>query len=334
MVRNYTADSVKFLASFAVTLMHVSNYLPLTGRATFWNYYWYFPLLDLAVTLFFCMAGFFIASKELDYYPRYASRIFTINLSYSIFYLLFYWPLDIISQFDMGNNGWATLRHYMSTLSFTDFLTGIVGSEHLWFLMALFFAVVIFYLLRKASIPLSLIYSLSVILYAFTFTSQMKSLTDSLFLYGGFAKGLFYFLIGFWSAKNTKHTFNSNILIVVSLLMLIMGDTLTNSLVVREVLLAGATFSILTYVVNHPGKESLLSRSGKYSLSVYLLHILFIGGFNVAVSIFPVLATFPDVLRISVLTLVAMVGSVLLFPFTQKFFYYPIENLVNKRSIK
>lgn len=334
MIRNYTADSVKFLASFAVTLMHVSNYLPLTGRATFWNYYWYFPLLDLAVPLFFCLAGFFIASKELDYYPKYASRIFAINLSYSVFYLLFYWPLDIVAQYGMGNTGTAAVGNYLTHLAVTDFLTGIVGSEHLWYLMSLFIAVVIFYFLRKASLSLTVVISLSVLLYALTFTPILGFLSDNLFLYGGFAKGLFYFLIGFWTAKNTKRIPNASSLIVVSLLLLIVGDTLTDSLVVREFLLAGATFSILTYVVNNPGKESLLSKGGRYSLAIYLLHILFIGGFNVATKVLPILAGLPDIVRISGLTIVAMVGSVMLHPLTQRLFYQPIEKLISKLATK
>lgn len=109
---------------------------------------------------------------------------------------------------------------------------------------------------------------------------------------------------------------------------------MTSSLVVRELLLASATFSILVYVVNNPGKESLLSKAGNYSLAIYLLHILFIGGFNVSLKFLPILSALPDFVRISGLTVVAMVGSVLLFPFTNRFFYNPAAKFITKLSIK
>lgn len=330
MKRNYSADSVRFIASVAVTLMHVANYMPVVERATYWNYYWYFPILDLAVPLFFAIAGFFKANKELDHFPTYGVKLLTISIAYSCFYLLFYWPIDILSQWRLGNAGLTAFSHYFKEGFFLNFVLGIVSSEHLWFLMALFYAVVVYYCLKRLSLSKMQIMLLSITVYLLTFTAPFDFLSDNLLLYGGFVKGLFYFMIGLWIGDSEFKLKIKRRYLLIPFVLLIIGDTLTESLLFRECLLALVTFSVLLYVANNPGKESVLSRLGNYSLAIYLLHYLFVGGFNVLASIFPILLDIPDIVRIPGLTAVAVIGSIMLHPITDYLFYRPVDWLFKK----
>ncbi len=330
MKRNYSADSVRFIASIAVTLMHVANYMPVVERATYWNYYWYFPILDLAVPLFFAMAGFFKANKELNHFPAYGVKLLTISIAYSCFYLLFYWPIDILSQWRLGNTGLAAFSHYFKEGFFINTVLGIVSSEHLWFLMALFYAVVVYYCLKRLSLTKNQILWFSVVAYLLTFTAPFAFLRDNLLLYGGFVKGLFYFMIGLWIGDSQFKLKIKKSYLLLPLVLLIIGDALTESLLFRECLLALVTFSVLLYVANNPGNKTVLSRLGKHSLAIYLLHYLFVGGFNVLATLFPILLDIPDIVRIPSLTAIAVVGSIMLYPITDYLFYRPVDWFFNK----
>ena len=284
MNRNHSADGVKFFACLAVVLMHVSNYLPATGRATYWNYYWYFPILDLGVPLFFAMAGYFIAPRVQDeaYLLKYGLRILEINIAYTIFYLLFYWPLDTMEQLLRGQTFGNAIQQHLTELKWTDFLTGVIGSEHLWYLMALFIAVMVFYLLRHWSLSFPVIMTISTVTYLLTFTPVLQPLMDNVLIYGGFVKGLFYLLIGYTVANKKLTLPYPKSMIVASVVALILVDTFSDNLLFREVFLALSTFSIVVFISNNPGKANFFSKvGGQYSLGIYLLHILFVGGFNV-----------------------------------------------------
>lgn len=334
MKRNYSIDSAKMLASFAVVFMHVVNYLPTTRFANYWTYDWYFPLLDLAVPLFFIISGYFLRKKDYRDIPSYAFRILVMLIAYNIVYMVIKWVKDILLQLLSGNLSMGTLFSYFTSLKSIDLFTGILGSEHLWFLSALFFASWILYFLKRIHISSSLCVVIGILLFGLSFLPPLNIFSSSFFLYGGFAKAFFYLSLGHWLAQKVINYPYRVIGLVVSLFFLIRIGSNVDSQVVLEVLLAITIFHLLLLLKENLLGENILSRYAQYSMGIYLLHIIFTGFFTTARELYPTINTINPLIVVPIAFTLCTLGSVIMFPYTERFVHQPLIRLFNQLMAK
>lgn len=330
MERNYSIDKLKILASFAVVFMHVVNYLPTTTFANYWTYDWYFPILDLAVPLFFVFAGYFLKRKNIFQIPQYANKIFVMIIAYNLVYLLIKWPIDMMSSYINGLRGWALVSHYFQPITWWMVLTGIVGSEHLWYLSGLFYASwILIFLLNRKFTPLT-IFLLGFAAFILMFLPPFNFLLGNLLLYGGFVKGFFYVSMGYLIATYTIRYPHKVLLLLLSLVVLVVIGSNTSSLILYESLLAVVVFQILIIAKEFPGQPSWLSRFSHYSLGIYLLHIIFTGIFNTVRGFFPGVNALNPLFIVLPMVMICIIGSILLYPLTEKYIHRPLIHLFNR----
>jgi peptidoglycan/LPS O-acetylase OafA/YrhL len=91
--------------------------------------------------------------------------------------------------------------------------------------------------------------------------------------YGGFPKGFFYLAMGFYLGHYKLNLKYPALLAFISLTLYSISRIIYPS-GVGELLLAFATLCILIACASSNGKPTLLSKLGKYTLSIYILHVL------------------------------------------------------------
>ncbi|XJS10999.1 acyltransferase family protein [Aerococcaceae bacterium WGS1372] len=329
-MRNYSIDSVRMLASLAVVFMHVVNYLPTTTYANYWTYDWYFPLLDLAVPIFFAFSGYFLYSKNDKAILTQALKILTMLIAYSLVYLLIKLPMEVVLNPSGGANAIQSIFNYFCQYSLLDYFIGIVGSEHLWFLAALFYAVIILYILRRLKLSAQRRFIIGTVLFLISFLPPINQLWDSLLLYGGFVKAYFYVTMGYMLAGRRIQVNVGFAVLIVSLIALVVFASNADSQFILEFFLAIVVFWIIVLCQMYPGRENILSRYSHYSLGIYFLHIMFTGIFTVVRSMYPSLNLVNPVIVVIPVFAICVLGSCLLFPLTERFIHQPLIHLLNK----
>ena len=325
-MRNYSIDRVRMLSSLAVVFMHTVNYLPTTSYANYWTYDWYFHLLDLAVPVFFAFSGYFLYKKDDKAIFTQALKIFTLLIAYSVVYLLIKLPMEVL----VSGAGMQSILIYFKRYNWVDYVIGIVGSEHLWFLAALFYAIIILYLLRKKGVSSKVCLSIGLISFLISFLPPFSVLWQSILLYGGFVKAFFYVSMGYRLAGHRIQAKVTKVSLGVSLLLLVLFASNSNSQFVLELFLAVTVFCIIILCQRYPGRESFLSRYSHFSLGIYLLHIVFTGIFTTLRSMYPSMNTMNPFIVVIPVFLMCVLGSVLLFPWTERFVHQPLIKLFNK----
>lgn len=333
-MRNYSIDKVKLLASFAVVFMHVVNYLPTTEYANYWTYDWYFPLLDLAVPLFFVFSGYFLSRKKTEQIPSYANKILVMLIAYNIVYILIKWPMDILSGLIQGRSGTDLIFSYFHTMSWSNVITGIFGSEHLWYLSALLFSSWILYYVNKNKLSSLTAFTIGITLFLLIFIPPINFLWDNLLLYGGFVKGYFYLSMGYYLAKSRFNYPNKVYYFVATIIMLVVIGSQVNNQFIYELLLALVVFNTVNILKKNPGHPSILSKFSHHSLSIYLLHIIFTGIFNAVRGFVPAINQLNPIIVVVPMILICIIGSVLVFPITEEYIHRPLVHIFNRQLRK
>lgn len=333
-MRNYSIDKVKLLASFAVVFMHVVNYLPTTEYANYWTYDWYFPLLDLAVPLFFVFSGYFLSRKKTEQIPSYANKILVMLIAYNIVYILIKWPMDILSGLIQGRSGTDLIFSYFHTMSWSNVITGIFGSEHLWYLSALLFSSWILYYVNKNKLSSLTAFTIGITLFLLIFIPPINFLWDNLLLYGGFVKGYFYLSMGYYLAKSHFNYPNKVYYFVATIIMLVVIGSQVNNQFIYELLLALVVFNTVNILKKNPGHPSILSKFSHHSLSIYLLHIIFTGIFNAVRGFVPAINQLNPIIVVVPMILICIIGSVLVFPITEEYVHQPLVHIFNRQLRK
>lgn len=329
-MRNYSIDSVKMLGSLAVVFMHVVNYMPTTNFANYWTYDWYFPVLNLAVPIFFVFAGYFLYPKDDKAIVNYAFKILILLLAYSLVYLFIKLPMEILVNRSQEGSILQSVTSYFYAYSLGDYFIGIVGSEHLWFLAALFYASWILYFFRRVGLSATWCFAIGAGLFILSFLPPFSHLWQSLLLYGGFIKAYFYVAMGYMIAGRHINTKAIKLSVGLCIVLLVIFASNYQSIWVLESFLAVTVFYTTVLCKYWPGRATILSRYSQYSLGIYLLHIIFTGIFTVARSLYPNLNLVNPIFVVTPVFLICLLGSVLLFPLTERFVHQPLIHLFNK----
>lgn len=99
------------------------------------------PILGMATPCFMCITGYLLFSddckKELGKATRWAKKAFILSI--------------VINMLHLGQYLWdgASLSNYSVPQLFFNLFTGVTFSTHLWYLSAMWTALLLFYLLRR-----------------------------------------------------------------------------------------------------------------------------------------------------------------------------------------
>lgn len=323
----YNMDIIKFFCAIAVVLIHTTGSLPQYELATMTNYYFYRPLLDIAVPFFFAASGFFLSLKPISYYKGYINKILTLYISFTIFYIAFKFLLVFSDRLFLGKPFWTGIENILKNLSLTSLLNGTIGSFHLWFLPALIIAAFLLLVCVHFSVKPSITFLISSILYLANLT-EMITFND-VFQYGGFTKGFFYLSMGYYIGHlKPDRIKNPFIGFSLSALLYVILTIYQSSL--NVVFLMITTFYLVIASVKKPGEKSLLSRLGSYSLNIYILHIFFYQSINKILIYFGYHEFYKLAYYYVIVTLLCIVLSVI--------FYEPIfkqcKRIVNQYQVK
>ncbi|MEZ5015436.1 MAG: acyltransferase family protein [Flavipsychrobacter sp.] len=145
MKRNYTADLIKFIASFFVICIHTKTTSAIDGFTTTSFSYITDTITHFAVPFFFAASGFFIDFERTQKLIKKSFQIILIYLLWSAIFIMirdlnnFSYPIFYFSAHAETNNNVNILYKLL-----------VYGYErHLWFFTAYLLGLFLVYLLRK-----------------------------------------------------------------------------------------------------------------------------------------------------------------------------------------
>lgn len=319
---NYNLDAAKFIAALLVVAIHTSAYIFLDGRASFLNFFVYRGFLDIAVPLFFAISGFLIVNKNTDKMKQYTKKIALLFGFSTLLFILFRFAMNIITAL---MNGWNILESIKPTLQvFTvdNLVSGVLGWGHLWYLAASVIAclIIIFFLTKRYSVEKIL--TISIVIYLVSLSAMIN--LPPLTLAGGFPLALVCISLGMYAGKKTqlqvlsgKQYFQYFAYFLFAIGIFVVARWQDAPIMFNLLLVAAVYFLVLA--LSKQGKETKLSKLGKYSLWIYILHPIFI---EVSHSIlYPILGlgTVSSSPRIIAITFVMAVSlSIIASPFMEK----------------
>lgn len=299
MERNYAIDYIKFYAIFSVVLIHN----PIDGSFGF--------ILDsiarFAVPFFFVAAGFLFGQHILkgsnpgNYFKKYIAKLIKIYASWLAFYMLYDITTSLLYSYIRGLDISKVLINYFEKLTLLNLLYYGEGTTgyHLWFLPALIWsATILFIMYHYKKVNLLLIISLVfhiIGLFGQSYSDlyQLPIATrDPLFF------GLFYTSLGFFFAlhyeKIKRFITEKERILFYSFIISIVLQVVERSITAKTV--DGGDYNISTIfvtialfflVLNYKqlGKESLLSKIGRNSLGIYVIHVVFLNMTDTILSI-------------------------------------------------
>jgi surface polysaccharide O-acyltransferase-like enzyme len=299
MNRIDTVDSVRFIAICGVISIHTE---PFSGIAHPGDLYDNLriainQLARFAVPFFFVISGFFWgvkqqAGKKIETVTKaMASRIAIIFVVWSCIYLL---PYNFSTFYDLGILGPLKWSFWTLKKVFSDPINLIFEGtkEPLWFLMGLLFAIYIthFFVKRKANIQLfifaSCLYIMGVLLKSYADTPlglnvDFNSRNGPFFSTLLFASG--YFLTK-WKSNERWFIYGSSLFLlgIVSqfcetyFLMITYNTNMIQHDYVFGTYLMGVGAAIIALSNHKILQPPLLSKLGKMSLGIYVIHVIFI----------------------------------------------------------
>lgn len=331
MQRNYAIDAVKFIAAILVVFIHSSAFMVSEEVATFGNYHWWRPLMNIAVPFFFAASGYFIAQKPINYLKKYASRIFGIFLVATGFYLVGNTLVAILDALVNQENIVMSAFTYWKDLELVTLLNGKFGSVHLWYLMATVIAVVVLYILKKLNFSFKQEVFFSIILFMIILLPDIAQL--QIFAYGGFPKALMYLVIGEAVYRNRARLKSDGWLLTLGGLAIYMGSAyilLTTDTYIGEVGMITFITGVLIFCHRHPGSNQSLAKLGQLSMPVYILHNFMITIFVRIIPIIPFIPFENPVVKTITTVVFAVLASICLYPMYRDYFSEPLNQFFIK----
>lgn len=284
---NYNISKVKTIAAFAVVLIHSTAFLVEQGTVNFANYYWYRPLLNFAVPIFFAVSGYLIAVRGRSYVHNYKFKILKMYIVWSIFYVVFNIITDIITNLIINKPLFTEVFNMFSFRGIAWIFMGIIGEAHLWYLWATFLGLYILELLIEKRLSDHKIFYTSIVIFIVITILREVPILGKVFYAGSFAKAFSFISLGILAKKSNKTiryplVFALFFIGIYTLLFYIVGATSY-----LDLLLLPGVYFIIIYLSNHNGNKSTLSELGRYTTDIYIYHIAVLTMFELIILLFP-----------------------------------------------
>lgn len=277
----YSIDFLKFFCAIAVVLIHVSAPIAGNDLATFWNYYIYRYFLDIGVPFFFIASGFFLAEKfkklqSLDVYYSYIVKIFSYLLTFTLFYIIVKLILRSVNAVVFGTSIENAVVDVIKTISYQNILNGSVGSTQLYFLANLIYCTFTLLLFSKFKIKPITLLSVAIFMYFISKSGVLKF--PVLFKYTDYFEGLLFISIGFFMSDLAVNRVKYPIIFSVLFGFLYFLSKHYHLGILSAVFLPLFAYYTAVFGVKNPslGKDTLIVKLSRYSLAIYILHILVI----------------------------------------------------------
>lgn len=335
---NYTISKFKFIAAIAVVLIHSSTFIYNDNMATFANYFWIRPFLEFAVPYFFAVSGYLLSKKKLDYFKPYTYKILKMFLIFSLFYFIVELISNVFFELIAGSTLIESITTVLRDLELVSFINGTFGYVHLWYLWAMFLALILFYIFLKLKLSSSLILIVSIGLFIFFNALSPVTLIEgevavsNLLYEGSFAKAIAFLAIGYFVGKHNimfKNTLVYAFLCALPFVVLfnIEGFEFADQL---DILLLPSIFFLAVFFDNYIGQKGWLSVLGGYSTQIYLLHMLFINIYRDMISIWPGLDIGNMYVKVLFLVVVSTVLSIYFYEPLHTVFISPLNRGIDK----
>ena len=268
----YRVESVKFVAAILVVVIHTSWFMVASEQRSFWTYDSYRGIADIAVPVFFVFSGYFLSRKDVHGILVWSAKLFALYLASTLIFLLYNLGRIGADRLFLDRGFYEALRDEVGRWTMSAFLRGDLGAVHLWYLIASAIAGCLIAAMRSrgASAMTMLVIAGSAWGVSLSGLINLKPIV----VYGGFPKALAFIVIGVWLAERTvKPTWWQPVLAAAAL----SGYTVLRYLEAgsaRELLLVVASAALVAFAVSPTARRTNLSRLGKYSLSIYILHML------------------------------------------------------------
>jgi surface polysaccharide O-acyltransferase-like enzyme len=302
--RYHSIDLVKFFAIFAVVCGHTRPFEN-TYYGTFNGYYLFFIINTLArfsVPFFFIASGFLLGKKIInskDYkkdFKNYFSKIMKIYICWTLFYIPYIVGKHILLSY-MDGKGLPSISLSSFNLSALGKLLGSLlyygySGTHLWYLVALVWCVVIIFIFNKISkIKVLLIISLGFNILGLFGDSYKGILHIPIMTRDALFFGLFYCTLGYYIAFNESRIqkflkkpgllvaaiacFSLLILAERIILVTFFNGDVSDNFFICTIPMSVAIF-LFALAKREMGKNYYITKIGKNSLGIYVIHLLFL----------------------------------------------------------
>lgn len=264
MKRVHSFDTLKGICLVGVLFIHSCFFLGINDIVYFVTN----TTARVVVPLFFMMTGYFYYQKQNKQYTNTVVKKYFKK--YIVWFLLYFFLASSYQIQNIGNN--------FLNLFPLGFIYVVFPSEHLWYLIALVISLVVVgkllqhKLLKRVFPILCLIHVIGVFVPVLIDPSYYIYTRDALFM------GIFYISLG--ACMNHIHLKVEGYWIVLlfmiqiaerhayTILFLGSGDYYISTI--------GCSICIFLYFLQHPslGKDKFITKIGKYSLEIYLIHII------------------------------------------------------------
>lgn len=336
MTRKNSLDFLKFICAFMVVCIHITFPEPFKSIIA--------PFSRIAVPIFFIITGYFYSfTKERNRELLQIKKIGVLFVFSNIVYLLY-------SLFKSFLKKETIVDFFYNIFNAKTFVNFIFLNEsplgvHLWYLNALLYILILIYFFEKKwnrkflypTIPILLLINLILGKYSILILgNEFPEVWTRNFLF----LGLPYFLIGDLIFK-MKQKLNYPILIFSTIIFsctAFLEDCLLNNFnlnLIRDIYFSTTFLAISVFLLTLNSKDSNTSRiyhfccfiGNKLSLSIYLLHPIFIGMLSIFISVFvhnDLVYIFFDYLSPLIVFCISLAVSGIL---------YIVENIIKEKQV-
>ena len=287
-------DMCKFIMAFVVIAIHTNPVVNIKNQVIIQIV---MIIQNFAVPFFFVASGFFlyyrqdISVKETkEHFKRYLKKIIRLYCVWTIISL----PLTVYGYYISGD---GILHCIFSYIKYFFFVGKLYNSYHLWYLLALIYAIVIIWVLLERNLSLETIF---VIAFGFfTFSKIMLFLMDKENMLGGVLKsfselyqfifnkgniftGMIYVCIGMRIANRKKYI--NRVVCLCGLIVINILQIGINNIIVNDLLTipeAALFFMFLLGIKLPEGKKYIKMR--KASSIIYLSHLIFLSIYTILI---------------------------------------------------
>lgn len=256
-----------------VIIIHVTAFISLDKIATYYNYYFYRETLNFAVSYFFAITGYFLATHN-DFTKTFKQlkKYIYIYLFASFSMILLNGLMVLIKYFVFETPITLGFKQILSNITLQNLFKGTIGSYHLWFFVSLIIVLLFYYYFFKYKTnKLSMI----IILFISFVLFRVNALNINSYIdVSGVSRGILFVSLGYFS-HFTMRKYRFHLLIVTINILLISFFSYFKFYSINEILLLISLFMLLNYFKYNDGNNTFVAKMGKHTLSVYIFHDFF-----------------------------------------------------------
>lgn len=323
---NYNIDKIKLFAAVSVVLIHVFAFIDSAYNTPLAELQMPRAFFNFAVPLFFAISGYILANKECGYIQNQCKSILRLYICFSIFYYLWAYVSAMIEASIYREEIMQALIEVFHSRNYMSLLNGTIGSYHLWYLWAMFLALHVLEVLTRWIKNSFHILLVSFAFYLLSMVLMEQGIWVNLFQYGGLPKGLFFICLGYYIGDSQRHEYRPGLMLFTAMLTYMLTFSYFYRGKFVELFLMGPIYLLVSFLNTYQGSPSRVAKLGAYSDQIYLLHVLGIQLYNIAMRLHPALMIHNLFVRVVAITSFAILVSLLFYPGVQAYFIEPIDS--------